>query len=261
MSFAESLKKLFSNKKNDDWECPELMYGFTVTHHAGAMGQKPNTLESISYSIYHGARCIEMDVSFRPDGTPVIIHNSEPGSNQGELLDMALKVIAGSRKCKINLDLKSTANLPAVDELVYKYNLEERAFYTGVGEDWVEKVKSNSKIPFYLNHAITREEAEDLPTGKALVEKLKSMGAMGVNSPYTFCSEQLCRMMHRRDLYVSIWTINSIDITKKLLECGVDNITSKNPLKLEKLIYGNEENEISNISVIRDDNYFEDDDD
>ncbi len=260
MSLGDSFKKLFSKKEADDWECPELQYGFTVTHHAGAMGQKPNTLEAIGYSIYHGAGCVELDVSFRPDGTPVIIHSTEPGQNQGELLDMALKIIAGSRKCKINLDIKSVANLSAVDDLIYNYNLEERAFYTGVGENWVEKVKAESKIPFYLNHAITKEEAEDLPTGKALVERIKSMGAIGVNSPYTFCSEQLCRMMHRRDLYVSIWTINSIDKTKALLECGVDNITSMKPDKLEKLIYG-EEDEIANMSVIRDEYYDDDDED
>jgi hypothetical protein len=67
-------------------------------------------------------------------------------------------------------------------------------------------------------------------------------------------------MMHRRDLYVSIWTINSIDKTKALLECGVDNITSMKPDKLEKLIYG-EEDEIANMSVIRDEYYDDDDED
>ncbi len=253
MSLFNSIKKKIKRKNEEEWECPELQYGFTVTHHAGAMGQKPNSLESVSYSVYHGAGCVEMDVSFRPDGTPVIIHSSSPGEKEGELLDMALKIIAGSRKCKINLDLKSTANLAAVDELIENYNLSERAFYTGVGEDWVEKVKSESKIPFYLNHEITKEEAEDLKTGKELVEKLKSIGAIGVNSPFTFCSEQLCKMMHRRDLYVSIWTINKIETAKKLLEYGVDNITSKKPDKLEKLIFG--ENDYANISVVREENY------
>ncbi len=258
MSISDSIKKIFSKKKKDEWECPELQYGFTVTHHAGAMGQKPNTLESVSYSVYHGAKCIEVDVSFRPDGTPVIIHSDSPSQNQGESLDMALKIIAGSRKCKINLDLKSTANLPAVDELIYNYNLEERAFYTGVGESWVEKVKSESKIPFYLNHAVTKEEAEDRDAGKALVERIKAMGAIGVNTPYSFCSEQLCKMMHRRDLYVSVWTINSIDKAKELLEAGVDNITSLKPDKLEKLIYG-EENDYSKMSVVREENYIDND--
>ena len=61
------LDKLFAKKPADDWECPELQYGFTVCHHAGALKQKPNSLESVSYSIYHGAKCIELDVSFRSD--------------------------------------------------------------------------------------------------------------------------------------------------------------------------------------------------
>ncbi len=250
------LDKLFP-KKPDDWECPELQYGFTVCHHAGALKQKPNSLEGVSYSIYHGAKCIELDVSFRPDGTPVIIHNSAPTMKQGESLDMAFKIIAGSRKCKINLDLKSTANLPAIDEMIHEYNLKDRAFYTGVGEGWIEKVKSTSIIPFYLNHEITEEEAKDRDVGKALVEKVKAMGAIGVNSPYGNCSKQLCDMMHRRDLYVSIWTVNRIDQTKELLSYGVDNITSMKPDILEHLIFG--EDEYANISVFRDDNYDDDD--
>ncbi|MBR6940589.1 MAG: glycerophosphodiester phosphodiesterase [Clostridia bacterium] len=248
--FLNKLKDILSSGGNDDYEVPELMYGFTVTHHAGALHQKPNTLESVSYSVFHGAGCIELDVSFRPDGTPVIIHKEEPTSRQGESLEMAFKIIAGSRKCKINLDLKSTKNLPAIDSLVQEYNLKERVYYTGVTEDMINKVKSTSEIPFYLNHDITKEEAEDRDIGKALVEKVKALGAIGVNSKDGFCSEQLCRMMHRRDLYVSIWTVNSIARTKELLSYSVDNITSMKPDILERLIFGVDET--ANLSVFRD---------
>ena len=70
--FLNKLKDILSSGGNDDYEVPELMYGFTVTHHAGALHQKPNTLESVSYSVFHGAGCIELDVSFRPDGTRLL---------------------------------------------------------------------------------------------------------------------------------------------------------------------------------------------
>lgn len=251
MSLADTINKLF-NKKEEEYECPELMYGFTVTHHAGALKQKPNTLEAVSYSVYHGAKCIELDVSFRPDGTGVIIHNAEPTSKQGESLDMAFKIIAGSRKCKINLDLKSTKNLSAIDNMVHEYNLKDRVFYTGVEENRIAEIKSKSEIPFYLNHDITQPEAQDKDTGKALVERVKSLGAIGVNSKYGFCSEQLCRMMHRRDLYVSIWTVNTVSQTKELLSYGVDNITSMKPDILEKLIYGDNQDPYANMSVFGD---------
>lgn len=251
MSLIDKLKSAFGEKIDPDWECPELMYGFTVTHHAGALKQKPNTPEAVSYSIYHGAKCIELDVSFRPDGTPVIIHNAEPTQRQGESLDMAFKIISGSRKCKINLDLKSVKNLPAIDALVRDYNLRERVFYTGVDENWIPIVKENSTIPFYLNHFITPEEANDKDIGKALVERVKALGAMGVNSKYENISAQLVKMMHRRDLYVSIWTVNSPSIARHLVECEVDNITSMQPDLLEKQIYGEEE-DYGNISVFSD---------
>ena len=242
---------LFKKEKVDEkYVCPELPHGFTVTHHAGALDQKPNTPEAVSYSVYHGAKCIELDVSFRPDGKPVIIHDATPGENQGESLKTALKIIAGSRKCKINLDLKSTKNLPAIDELVQEYNLKERVFYTGVGEDWVSTVKENSSIPYYLNHNITPKEAEDKETCKALCEKIMELGAIGVNSKYGHCSKQLCKMMHRRNLKVSIWTVNKLSQTKELLEYGVDNITTMKPDLLEKQIFGDNKNDSGNLSVL-----------
>ncbi len=245
----DKIKGVFEEKIDPDWECPELMYGFTVTYHAGCMGEKANSLESVSEYIFHGAKCIELDVSFQPDGTPVIIHESEPRFKQGESLDMALKIIAGSRKCKINLDLKSVKNLPAIDALVHEYNLKERVFYTGVGEEWVPIVKQNSFIPFYLNHLITPEEVTDKDIGKALVERVKAMGAIGVNSKYEKnCSAQLIKMMHRRDLYVSYWTVNSPSIARELVTCEVDNITSMKPKLLEKQIFGEVE-DIGNMSV------------
>ncbi len=214
-----------------------LPEGFTITCHAGALGTKANTLESIRAAVDWGADVVEFDVSFRPDGTAVIIHNSSPSANQGVLLDDALKIVAGVDKCRINLDIKSTANLPEVDRLVKKHGLFERVFYTGVFEDWVDAVKKSSAIPYYLNHKITEEEAADKKAALEIIKKTNELGAIGINSHYKHATKDFNKTVHENGLLVSLWTVNKIGDMPGVIETQPDNITTKKP-NILKLIKG-----------------------
>lgn len=213
-----------------------LPEGFTVTYHAGAMHTKPNTVESIRAALEKNAQVVEFDVSFRPDGTPVIIHNSNPNSSQGVFLEDALKAVAEHPSCKINLDLKSTKNLGAVDELVKRYGLWDRVFYTGVFEDWVETVKNNSDIPYYFNHKITPEEASDRNLAQSLAQRIINLGAIGINSHFKNANDKISKVMHDNDLLVSLWTVNKPADMLKVISCNPDNITTKRPALLRMII-------------------------
>ena len=214
----------------------EMPDGFTFTCHAGAMLTKANSLESVREAIEWGAQIVEFDVSFRPSGTAVIIHNGNPTEKMGVLLEDALKIVADSETCKINLDLKSTANVAEVDRLVNKYNLSARVFYTGVFADWVDAVKSSSDIPYYLNHSITKEEASDKNAALAVVKKAKELGAFGINSNFRGASKLFVDTMHENGLLVSLWTANNADDMVKCIELKPDNITTKKPNMLKALL-------------------------
>lgn len=226
-------KKHYSAAKKYSNRLPE---GFTLTFHAGALFTKPNTVESIVAALEYGAEVVEFDVSFRPDGTPVIIHAAAAKENEGVLLDSALAAVAKDKKCKINLDIKSTANLPEVDALVAKHGLTERVFYTGVFEDWVETVRSTSSIPYYLNHKVTKEEAESEKALQALAEKIISLGAVGLNSNFKNANLQVTEIMHRNGLLVSLWTANSAPVAANVIACLPDNITTKKPNLFKNMI-------------------------
>lgn len=226
-------KRYFGYAKNSVDNLPE---NFTVTFHAGALRTKPNTLESIRAALDYGAKVVEFDVSFRPDGTAVIIHADAPKANEGVLLDEALAVVATDKECKINLDIKSTANLPQVDELVKKHGLFERVFYTGVFEDWVETVRSSSAIPYYLNHKLTKEESYDETLLQKLADKMISLGAIGLNSNFKNASAIATRVMHKNGLLVSLWTANKAADMARVIACLPDNITTKKPHILLKMI-------------------------
>ncbi len=213
-----------------------LPEGFTFTYHAGALNTKANTIESIEAALAYGAKIVEFDVSFRPDGTAVIIHDSSPKENEGVLLDDALAAVASDNKCRINLDIKSIANLPQVDALVRKHNLFERVFYTGVFRDWVETVKANSAIPYYLNHSLSAEESENTAILEKLADEILEIGAIGLNSNFRNASLTATEIMHQKGLLVSYWTVNNSRNAAKVISYLPDNITSKKPHILENMI-------------------------
>ena len=213
-----------------------LPEGFTLTFHAGALFTKPNTVESIRTALAYGAEVVEFDVSFRPDGTPVIIHNSAPKEEEGVLLDSALAAVAKDEKCRINLDIKSTANLAEVDVLVRKHGLSDRVFYTGVFRDWVDAVKKSSAIPCYLNHNITAEEAENAELLQKLAEEIVSIGAIGINSHFGNASPLATEIMRKNGLLVSLWTVNKTNDAVKVFSCLPNNITTKNPHLINNML-------------------------
>lgn len=233
-SLASKVYALINKNKVDfSGGLPE---NFTVTCHAGALFTSPNTLRSVRAAVEWGAQIVEFDVSFRPDGTPVIIHNSSPAENEGVLLAEALPIVAKSNSCKINLDIKSTANLGAVDELVKKNGLFDRVFYTGVFEDWVDTVRENSLIPYYLNYNVSKDEAADKAAVQSIADKAKNLGAIGINSNHQNANALFVDTVRKNGLLVSLWTANKIEDMVRVLKLKPDNITTKNPAVLNWII-------------------------
>lgn len=209
------------------------MKNFTVTAHTGAMNTKHNSLQSIDAAIFYKADIAEIDVSFRKDGTPVIIHSSEPKDYEGILLADALKCAAKSDVLHLNLDLKAFWNTGAIEELLIENNLLKRAFYTGVFPENVAEVKNNSPlVPYFINASIEKSKRKSEKHLNNLAEEILNLEAIGLNTHYKNINKQIVEVMHSYGLLVSAWTVNSRIKQRKLLALGVDNITA---LKLHKL--------------------------
>lgn len=200
----------------------------TVTYHAGALGTPDNSVESVKKALECKAQVIEVDVSFRPDGTPVMIHKDKPAETEGVLLEETLKLIGKAAKTMINLDLKSTANLPAVDALIEKYGLSARAFYTGVFESWCETVDKNSAIPYYLNYSPSTAEKRN---PQLVINKIRACGAIGLNSNYHYVSAHLVETLRKNGIPVSVWTLNNLHTIRKFKKINPANMTSRRPDK------------------------------
>lgn len=216
----------------------DLPAGFTYTAHSGAEDTAENSLEFIEKAIALQVPVLEVDVSVRNDGTPVLLHAEAAGADEGVLLEEALALIADrSDSIQVNLDLKAFTNIPEIADLVQQYALTERCFFTGVGADQTQTVKIDApEIPYYLNADLNKMRLEDEVYLKSIAEEVKRSGAIGLNCNYKNASKTLCEVFHAEGLKVSFWTADNKLVMRNLLTFSPDNITTRRPVLLASLL-------------------------
>ena len=213
----------------------KLPKDFTFTAHTGCMGTVQNSLESIKAGAESGAPVVEFDLRFANDGEPVLSHDEPVG---GEVtLDKAFEYVSQFDNIKVNVDIKTCDALGKVYPLAEKYGIEKRIFYTGVHEGFVESVKKDSpEVPYYLNFKVKWWRKNNEKYILSVVDKVKQAGAVGINFKYTGASEKLVKIFHEKGLLVSIWTVDDVKNMHKILSFAPDNITTRHPDELSRIV-------------------------
>lgn len=208
---------------------------FTITAHTGCMDTEDNSLESVKQGAENGASIVEFDLYFTEDGEPVLAHDEPVG---GEVtLDEAFQYVSTLKGVRVNVDVKTCDALGKVYPLAKKYGIENRIFYTGVNEDFVEAVKKDSpQVKYYLNTDVEKSKSGDREYVLSLVEKVKSAGAVGINFNYKSATKELVEAFHENGLLVSIWTVDDEFNMYKVITMEPDNITTRHPDKLSKIV-------------------------
>lgn len=208
---------------------------FTITAHTGCMGTDDNSITSMRAGVANGANIIEFDVHFTEDGTPVLAHD-EPKGDELKLED-AFEYLAHNKNLKANVDMKSTANMEAVQKLADKYKVTKQIFFTGINLEDVESVRKGCpRIPYYLNVDVDKSKNTDEEYIKGLVDEVKSSGAIGINFNYKGASEEIVKAFHGNMLYVSVWTVDDKLSMYEMLDISPDNITTRKPDVLSEII-------------------------
>lgn len=221
--------------KMDGVEVPK---SFTITAHTGCMGTEDNTLESMKKGIDNGASVVEFDLYCNKDGVLVLAHDEPTGDEV--TLDEAFYYLAMFSETAVNVDIKTAVNLQEVYKIAKEYELENRIFYTGVKDEFVESVKEQSpQVPYYLNVDVDKKTATDREYLLSLVKKVKDAGAIGINFNYKNATKELVDLFHENDLFVSIWTVDKELDMYRILQMSPDNITTRNPDKLYEIVKKN----------------------
>ena len=232
--FISAVTVMFSKYTSPPYSLPD---GFTVTAHSGSEGTEDNSMEFLEKCVGIDVSVLEIDLSFRKDGTPVLIHKEVAEDDEGVLFKDAIKYISeNSDTVRINIDLKSVNNLPAVTEILDNYGMRERCFYTGVGEGFVEAVIKDGGLPYYLNYDLNVLKKHKNSELNSALEKVKAAGAIGINCNYKSSSSEMIKLFHESGLLVSCWTANSESVMRALLTIAPDNITTRYPVKLTEIL-------------------------
>lgn len=213
-----------------------LPKNFTVTAHTGCEKTKDNTLASITAGAEAGADIVEIDLHFAPDGTPVLRHDRPASADGLPTFDSALEVLTGL-DVKMNIDVKATDNLAEALALIKKHGVEDKVFFTGIEEEKVPAAKADAPgIPYYLNVKVNAGKNADLDYLSDLASRVRLCGAVGINMSFGDCSPELVRYFRSEGLLVSLWTANKLKDMKHCLGLAPDNITTRKPSVLNRLI-------------------------
>lgn len=204
-----------------------------ITAHTGCEKTPDNSLLSIEAGARAGADIVEFDLHFNENAEPVLSHNQPKG---GEVsLEGAFEALAGYEGLFANIDIKSTACLEKIYPLACRRGVENRIFLTGVGEKWAESVKAQCpQIPFYLNASIKNKK--DFVSICEALDKTAEIGAIGINIHYKNLTPRLASECKKRGLLLSVWTVDNPLAMRRILRLAPDNITTRKPSKLKKLI-------------------------
>ena len=197
----------------------------SVTAHSGCMELADNSLEAMTAGIAAGAEIVEFDLNYTADGTPVLSHDTPKNGAVCVTLAEAFAFLAQQDGVRANVDVKSTEHLEKVPALAAEAGVTEQFFFTGVDDKWVPAVRKKCPgIPYYLNTSVRK--SDDV---KALAKKTAALGAVGLNIHWKDASPQLIAAFHKKGLPVSVWTVNRENDAIKMVRYGVDNITTRRP--------------------------------
>ncbi|MCD7797032.1 MAG: glycerophosphodiester phosphodiesterase [Clostridiales bacterium] len=211
---------------------------FTVTAHTGSYGTDMNTLESVQAAVNNNAQVIEIDIRQRPDKTLVMSHDIVVTNSEGSPLEDALALLAEDDDIQINFDIKETRVLDSLYALIVEYNLLDRSFLTGIEQINIKALKESdyASMDYYLNYSPSRIKIFSDDYRQKIIDLLEETGAIGINCNYKYAGSQLSELLHKKGYKLSVWTVDSERIAKKMLVISPDNITTKDPDMIASVI-------------------------
>ena len=238
----------------------------TVTSHRGYSAVAPeNTLPAFEAAITAGADCAELDVQMTKDGVVMVTHDTNLKRTTGKnanIYDLTYDEVrtldagsfmgaefAGTKlptlqevmnlckgRIRLNIEIKSSPQTPT---------LAAETARLIVDNGWVDDCVVTSLD--YNSLVEVKQTAPEIKCGYIL--------AVGVGNYYdlpaadffsvesTFITSGMVAQLHLRGKTVSAWTIDREEDARKMLELGVDDIITGDPLMVRRILGESSENE------------------
>ncbi len=236
--------------------------GFTLIAHRGASGHAPeNTLVAVRRAMDMRAEMVEVDILLSKDGIPVLLHDPsldrttdgtgvvsnftleelkalDAGTWFGEqfageqipTVDELLAMCKG--KMALNLEIKTQAVsdmqeggvVEKVVELVRKHGMERNVIFSSFDPRAIVQLKA---IAPDIAGAILYDNRHY--EGAHPVDIVSSLGADAFNCHWRQVSSGLVDSLHRVNVPINVYTVNSDTLMHRMLDLGVDGIFTDYP--------------------------------
>lgn len=229
----------------------EVMEKVQIIGHRGASAIEPeNTIPSFEMAAKVGMWGVEADLFTLKDGSLVIFHDEEVDrmtNGVGNIQNMTLEEVKSLDVDNgNNIEKYKNLKIPTLDEYlkccsknnlvpviefkgvkvesvkdvvdrIKSYGLEDRSIIISTSCDWIKYIREySSKIHFQYLSDITLEN----------INLLKPYGNYGIDIKSDKISLHKVELAHLNGAKVNVWTINTKEEIKALVEMGVDMITS-----------------------------------
>jgi glycerophosphoryl diester phosphodiesterase len=131
----------------------------------------------------------------------------------------------------INIDIKNVNVICKASKLIEKYDYNDRTYFTGIGMKNIKKVFS--KLPRINAFANLEGDSSNFVCETLICSKL---GSIGINVERKYVDKKLIDYVKNLDIFSSCWDVDKIEDMKKMIEYGVDLITTRRPDLLYNLI-------------------------
>ncbi|MFE4382677.1 glycerophosphodiester phosphodiesterase [Streptomyces cyaneofuscatus] len=217
-----------------------------VAHRGDPYRARENTLPSIRSALDRGADAVEIDVRVTRDGVPVLLHDTTLERLWGhdrrvdrlthqEVLELTgggvptlREALAAAEGHRVMVDLPGStdASVKKVVGTVLECGAGERAYYCA-GADAMLRVRAVNPA---AEIALTWNTLA--PPRPVLLEAVKPRW---LNYRFGLVSRELADRAHRDGFLVSAWTADTKRTMRRLIERGVDSITTNRIDALHKL--------------------------
>ncbi|WP_055697412.1 MULTISPECIES: glycerophosphodiester phosphodiesterase [Streptomyces] len=208
-----------------------------VAHRGDPYRVRENTIPSLRSALDRGADAVEIDVRLSRDGVPVLLHDETlkrlwgyerplaalsaaevDGLTEGGVptLEAALKATDGHR-IMIDLPGATPASVRAVVGAVADCGAAERVYYCAGAQTMLAVRAADPAAEIALTWTSLA------PPRRALLDALKPRW---LNYRFPLVDRELAFQVHREGFLISAWTPDTRRSMRRLLDAGVDSVTT-----------------------------------
>lgn len=251
--------------KNFDWNVQLFEHTQVSAHRGNSSAAPENTMPAFQSAIEQRADYIELDVQQTKDGVIVVAHDSNLKRISGKsiniwevtydeikhidvgswfhsdfsyvrlsTLEEVIKETKG--KIKLNIELKPSGHEvdfeKSVVDLIKEYRVEDDCVVASMNYECLKRVK---------------EYAPDIKTVYITTVAYGSLLTLEHADVYSieasFVTSKLVNDIHRQGKEIYAWTVNNESNVQKMIDVGVDNVITDNPVMVRELVYSKTLNE------------------